>query len=344
MSEPILSAIIGAFVAGIGILLKDIAYPLWRDKNQTLKEKQEIFESYARPFSLSTQSLFWRLEEILHSSRGAYLSSTAPKSIYNIYKLDSTAYRLSAFLGWSRAIKRELAFLDRDNEEYSSGIYVTMEHISSLLADGSHVEENIFYNILEAFDLDRQQFHCHLPSEISAALNDYLFINGLKDLRELINISDNKKEEIAIRISEIINSSANSQLVSPRQAIDIRHNILECVAVKERWIYRDWQDAIGDMMIHQGEGKRKYEVIGYGEFQSIKEGSSQNSVWIDRVLGFFEDIDISQHKIDMRVDQLRDIQVKIGELLCLLKERDSGAPIIASETISKARERTARNR
>ena len=50
--------------------------------------------------------------------------------------------------------------------------------------------------------------------------------------------------------------------------------------MRQAWIYRDWQQAIGDVMIRDIKGPvRRFDIIGYGEFEALLR-SATRAGWI----------------------------------------------------------------
>ena len=103
----------------------------------------------------------------------------------------------------------------------------------------------------------------------------------------------------------------------PEQLIDATaEQLLAVMGIKEAYIYRDWQSAIGDMMISQvPTGVRGLSVIGFGDFEhrylrSKNSGSEQfDQRWFDRLETLFHDLDMSKIGIfDARREQIKRLQ------------------------------------
>lgn len=79
------------------------------------------------------------------------------------------------------------------------------------------------------------------------------------------------------------------------------------------WIYRDWQNAIGDeMLIKLEDSYRYFDVIGFGEFME-KHGSSD---WLKKVDNLFSNLDVSiDNRFDTRVSQVKRIYITLINLI-----------------------------
>ncbi|MGC1586005.1 MAG: hypothetical protein WA791_09905, partial [Rhodomicrobium sp.] len=99
--------------------------------------------------------------------------------------------------------------------------------------------------------------------------------------------------------------------------------------IKEAYIYRDWQAAIGDLMITGvTAGPRRFDVIGYGVFetryldsQSIEPGVGDRR-WFDRLESLFHDLDMSKTGLfDARRQQVENPRQACSELEKQLTEK-----------------------
>ena len=75
------------------------------------------------------------------------------------------------------------------------------------------------------------------------------------------------------RVAPRMRSPARSvvqPLADARAATRPGTEALRCISVKQAWIYRDWQQAIGNLMIREIEGAvRRFDIIGYGDFEAL---------------------------------------------------------------------------
>ena len=65
---------------------------------------------------------------------------------------------------------------------------------------------------------------------------------------------------------------------------------LNILTMREAWIYRDWQSAIGDVMTRRLQAEeRHFEVIGYGEFELfLASGTEAEKLAVERLLSIFD--------------------------------------------------------
>ena len=55
-SDPITSALVGASAAILGIAIRDIAFPLWKERQGKEKEEKDVFKRYALPLAQSAMA------------------------------------------------------------------------------------------------------------------------------------------------------------------------------------------------------------------------------------------------------------------------------------------------
>jgi hypothetical protein len=98
--------------------------------------------------------------------------------------------------------------------------------------------------------------------------------------------------------------------------------------IKEAYIYRDWQAAIGDLMIRQDKDRtRHFAVHGFGTFEDMilegrKDKQSNVARWFDRLEGLLHDLDMAREgTFDARREQLRKLYKCCIKLETGLQER-----------------------
>jgi hypothetical protein len=92
--------------------------------------------------------------------------------------------------------------------------------------------------------------------------------------------------------------------------------------IKEAYIYRDWQSAIGDLMTHDlANASRRFDVIGFGEFEERYLSAnatgtvSSDKLWFSRIESLFYGLDMEQKGIfDARRDQIRKLSESSADL------------------------------
>ena len=89
-----------------------------RDRVESKSQsRRELVKRYADPLLEATRSLKFRLNEIIDKAPERYFLADIPKTEFSEYKRLSTLYRLAALLGWIRAFRREVSYLDPEDRE-----------------------------------------------------------------------------------------------------------------------------------------------------------------------------------------------------------------------------------
>jgi hypothetical protein len=308
------TAAIAAIGALVGVILKDLFFKLW-EENRTKKETlRAVYSRYAEPLSLATVSLLWRLHEALEQpGRGRFLKmigvppTTNKYSTFGAYKKVSTLYRLAALLGLIRACRREFSYLKVAESEAHGPIQEAINSFERALADGPAVAIERLVKLCSLWGLEgaiNEEICQYLAVDLEIAIDE--FFQGL-DVDEVSLLSDSQKLELVARAAGVITSSLKLQDV-PQDVIEQSWaRAIQIVDFKEAWIYRDWQSAIGDLMLRPIDGaERRFEVIGFSEFESMcTDGTDVQKKWVFRLSAVFDDIDLSwKDPYDHRPSQL----------------------------------------
>ena len=110
------------------------------------------------------------------------------------------------------------------------------------------------------------------------------------------------------------------------------------LGIKEAYIYRDWQAAIGDMMIIETKSTpRRFDVIGFGEFEDrylkIPKERDIERRWFVRLETLFHDLNMAQTSMfDARQQQLKNLQNNCETLEHYLLEKTADLDRVASPT------------
>jgi hypothetical protein len=121
---------------------------------------------------------------------------------------------------------------------------------------------------------------------------------------------------------------------------------IEYISVRENWIYRDWQTAIADLMLRSAEqGPRRYEVVGFGEFERMcKEGDPATRLWLSRLNGMLDELDEldvrGELAKDARIKQLRDVFDTLCSVIQELHRVDVKGSPFSTETVAAVDEIT----
>jgi hypothetical protein len=271
-------------------------------------------------------SLRVRLSEIIEMKQARYLLASAPKIAFLEYKKISTLYRIAALLAWIRAIRRERSYLD-PHEASSSFEMRTIGELEEALADGTHVELQRLHELLLLWrvrpgDEDTLRRTANL---IDGERADYLAEKGALAARDL---SETDQAVLAERCADIIRRTIGVDI--PRDLVGATVGQAAVIfGIKEAYIYRDWQAAIGDLLLQEDKGgTRRFSVIGFGAFEDmflraheVEELSSARR-WFDRLQALIHDLDVTREGMfDARHAQLRRLHESCMELEKALKAR-----------------------
>lgn len=145
----VLGAIISTVGSLFGIVLRDYFFTRSLERWKQRQTLEQIYQKYRDPLLLSARELASRIAEVLEGFPPVYLTeqvlaSSPQKQVANStddpyfrrYKLLSTAYRLSAFLGWLELYRQELTFMHPGNNKHAKALDRAVGLIRSDLADG----------------------------------------------------------------------------------------------------------------------------------------------------------------------------------------------------------------
>lgn len=244
----------------LGFAIKDYIIPGIIEKRSKKREGQQLFNRYK--VHLFKSALFFanRLSEIFRT-RSHYLWIEAPKSDFYEYKYLSTIYRLCALLGWIRAYRLEEASIsirksDKEIHLLSGGL----DKLVSSFADGQNIEMYVAKALckLHAVEIDKMPVdRLELFSvEIDHIVQEVLTNSGKEYVSEL---SDQKQTEFITKFKNLLTKlSIEGSLVDSTKA-----DVIKAVSIKQGLIYRDWQQAIGDLMLGKKDTTdvRKYDWV-----------------------------------------------------------------------------------
>lgn len=145
----VLGAVISTIGSLIGIILKDYFFTRSFERWKQQRTLEQVYQKYRDPLLLAARELVSRMVEILDHYPTVYLtekvlashpSKQAENNIedpyFQRYKLVSTAYRVSAFLGWLELYRQEITFLNSGNNNHAKSLELAIGYIRSDLADG----------------------------------------------------------------------------------------------------------------------------------------------------------------------------------------------------------------
>jgi len=332
MDDKLIGALIAVGGVLVGIIVRGVVMPLVLTRKKRVEEvgdrteslarsRRELVRHYADPLLQAVRSLRSRLDEVINGNQANYLLTGSPKNNFVDYKRISTFYRFGALLGWIRAFRRERSYLDPEQVVDQADAFI--DKIASALADGQHIEELRLDELVHLWRVPRdrvsdKQLRASLGSEIDGVLQAFI------DDRSILSAADlelSKKQEVVQKCADAIRATCRVEI--PSSLVDATvPQAATILGIREAYIYRDWQSAIGDMMIVEvSAGVRRFEVLGYAAFEEkYHQSRSQTSDnyerrWFDRIEMLFHDLDMKMSGIfDARRDQIKALRQGLLDL------------------------------
>lgn len=124
-------------------------------------------------------------------------------------------------------------------------------------------------------------------------------------------LSDEAKKDLAKTVSDLICTTINCSKIDKEIVNETVKTTVREMSRVEAWIFRDWQSALGDMMIKKAstDTDRKFEVIGFKEFERLYLSQDvEDRKWIERIDRLFKNLDVSiADRFDARTLQFKNI-------------------------------------
>jgi len=215
------------------------------------------------------------------------------------------------------------------------GVHRAIDDFENALADGSWVERERLLRLCELWRLCKAADLANLPAaEALATRIDNLISEQLESaqLEDLSLFSEQARRELSRQVADCISTHLKTNAVQPESFEHTWPDAFAILAMREAWIYRDWQSAIGDMMTRPIESEaRKYEVIGYSDFEQLElSNTGRERLAIGRLFQVVDDLEPSiENRFDARPTQLRAV-VKASAELILAIDRIQGRKSILS--------------
>jgi len=334
------AAVIGAAVTLVGILVRDIVLKWLERHRESKRNALRVFRRYADPLASAASSLLWRFNEIFHHrGRASYLVSAVTE--FEQYKRLSTLYRLAALLGWIRAFRRELSFLEVSNKRRLATLKSSIRSLESALADGPHIELQRLRGLAELWDLE-------LPPEAGKTLVLGIALDNLikpelhkAGVRKASDLPTSVCANLCERCARLLCRELGVQSLPSAVIAETRARAIQRITITEAWLYRDWQAAIGDLMICKSDHTgRAFEVIGYMQFERFwNESADGNDIWRERLDGLVADLDVSaDERFDARILQMRQTMVATAKMVLALAENLPKHGVLLENTLKLARE------
>lgn len=344
LSPQVVAALIALGGVILGLIARDIfmaAHLVRKKRADEIADRKEaagkvhrdLVRLYADPLKEAVTSLKYRLKEIVEEQQARYLLAEAPRTLFFEYKRISTLYRIAVVLGWIRAIRRERSYLDPERAASS----VEMQAIGELekaLADGNHVELQRLDELSAIWDVpavdDKKKKR--ISNLIDGARAEFL---AAKDALSFRDLTAAEQAELASQCADIIRREAGVEIDDDR-IVASAEKTADTFGIKEAYLYRDWQAAIGDLMLQEDKvGARHFSVIGFGQFEDMviaaqKKKRPAAMRWFDRLERLIHDLDMTRSDtFDARREQLRRLLACCETLETSLAERIA-APVTSA--------------
>ena len=346
------AAIITASFTVGGILFKDLLLKLWEERRALQREESAVYDRYSKPLAASACSLLIRLNEIvLQKHRPVYLKSAGfldgkgQGSAFRVYKKLSTLYRLATLIGWIRACRREYSFVrvaaSRKNERIDEAIAA----FEKALADGSWVERERVLRLVDVWKLQQVtevEKDAGRLEELGVLVDNAIYDNlESNKAAELFELDPAGQQKICVEIAGLLARQLNTNPVSGAMMKVTWPVAFGILSMREAWIYKDWQDAIGDMMLRRVEGEdRKFEVLGFYEFEKLCSSTDhEQRPLIQRLADILDQLDLSitQDRFDARPRQLRALARANANLVQAMHAAQSSSGVISDRLLDLAK-------
>lgn len=340
MSDQLSSVILGTVLGLLSAVVTSFIIPYMQKRMEKAEQKRGIYEKYAQPLAADAVNLIWRLDEILFIQRGQYLLEQAPPTPFNEYKRTSTCYRLAAILGWIRAIKLEQSYLFYGDQPAVDALRRAVVDFESALADSPLVELEVLNNLATLWEIklpNETEGVARAAAQVSAEMQHFLSKYGLVRYHEFSGLDAGKGLDVTRSIAGSITMMLAHPPVSEQVLAATCPAALKIIGVRQAWVYRDWQQAIGNVMIKEIAGAvRRYDIIGYGDFEALLNGTGTR--WMDRLREVVIGIDVRQADTsDLRLRQLRHVARAVASLVCSIETLDLERRIIDPQACQLAR-------
>ena len=323
---------------------------------EAVKAKQQQMDTaklYADPLLLEAMSFVYRLKEIFEDD-ARFLNRRAPQNEYVQYKFRSTLYRLCAVLGWLRAADRDHSGIEVHDRFDHGKINEAIAKFESILSRNKKLNERLGQSrvlfLAEKWELPTSAFDDKVIKKVVREIRKKIMEN-ISAYNETV-AEDNKKKNVADsqlavvyayelpkeqqlellgKVAKVMTTHADLEETDLAELIAReRRACIHALSRRECWLYRDWQSAIGDMMLKESKGNvRRFEVVGYNHFEDFflkhLDENQENNRWLARVSRLFHDLSLKREDVnDARRLQLYMLFLAGVELVNVLNEVDFG--------------------
>lgn len=289
----------------------------WVDNRRAASQREQAVmdaaKVYADPLLLSLTALVYRLHNIFQGN-DRFLTQQSRQNEYHEYLFRSTLYRLCAVLGWLRAVNRELAGIEISNQKAHNRVSQAIREFEEALVKNPLLAQSRLRFLLRLWKIDDVALVGAEFSELAADIDQVVW-NALHEQNVSFahELDDEQQKHLLQQIAGRIAALAHSETFDPDIVIRKQQSSIQALTRVESWLYRDWQAAVGDMMLVPARyNERRFEVIGYSRFEDMylehmAEDKPKNR-WLMRVERLFGNLDLNRSEVfDARGRQLRHI-------------------------------------
>ncbi|MDW3648322.1 MAG: hypothetical protein R8P61_14730 [Bacteroidia bacterium] len=303
-----------------------------RNKERKSQEQERLsyFKAYTDPLRDYCYSLQKRLYDIF-KYKARFVDQTVQHDEFQNYQYISTLYRFCAVLGWIRAVNRELAGVELGNAENYKNLKQALKKFEKALTNKEVDSSRLEYLAIKwgldisSLQADAQKLKSFCNELDQALWQELILVNQAKKQKEGEMITSDslqslsKKDQLSVlrSIANKICKEIGQEEVEMQLIEDTREYASFVLARKEAWIYSNWQQAIGDMMLSPSDGSnpnRRFEVMGFRAFESLylkhEKEDHEDSRWIKRVDALFRNLkvrSISNSPTDARIPVLKEL-------------------------------------
>lgn len=309
LDKTVQAALITAVVTVVTIFLKDLLVTSWHNRRTARHDALAVLQRYADPLGSAATGLLYRLDEILNSpGRGAYLRADAPQNPYNSHKRLGTVYRIAAVIGWIRAIRREQSYLRAGAHLAGAKVHEALNFFEAALADGPGIET-------ERLRRFAQLWNRRLPTDATTVERLGVLVEQTTDkacaqlgISECALASEDQREKLCRAVATILCRELKAEVVPEAIVRETCEQGFQILKIREAWIFRDWQAAIGDLMLTPVQGSiRRFDVLGYGDFEEqYINGTAEQRKWFGRLAEVIDDLDVTL----LQADDARKLQLQ----------------------------------
>ncbi|AYG58021.1 hypothetical protein CCGE525_03725 [Rhizobium jaguaris] len=216
-----------------------------------------------------------------------------------------------------------------------------MAEFEKALADGTHVEMQRVRSIAELWRISvPSDALSHIAVAVEQTLKSRLQLESV-DLAT--SLAAESQKTLCRSVANVITERMQIDPLSDTIIDETVARAIRSLSIRETWLYRDFQSAIGDMMIKEvKDGTRRYEVIGFRDFEALLlSGDEGDKRWIDRLRRVLDGLDISgADKYDARVSMLEETFLATIEMLEALAKIDPIRGSVSTPTLKEGRKLT----